>query len=113
MFIVEFRNRIIVGARWLWNWLLHARDTRLITGSSDMEINAYSFARTRRSGYVEFRLLTEAETISPGLGALPGPHISRRPLPAGSSRDSVLVSTRQGPPARSGRVLRWSGGGAA
>ncbi len=38
MFIVEFRNRILVGARWLWNWLLHARDTRLIIGSSDMQI---------------------------------------------------------------------------
>ncbi len=28
MFIVEFRNRILVGARWLWNWLLHARDNK-------------------------------------------------------------------------------------
>lgn len=38
MFIVEFRNRILVGARWLWNWLLHARDTRLIIGSSELQI---------------------------------------------------------------------------
>ena len=38
MFIVEFRNRILVGARWLWNWLLHARDSRLIIGESELQI---------------------------------------------------------------------------
>jgi NADH:ubiquinone reductase (H+-translocating) len=38
MFIVEFRNRIAVATRWGWNWLLHARDTRLIIGGSEIQV---------------------------------------------------------------------------
>lgn len=32
MFIVNFRNRLSVAARWFWNWVLFARDARLILG---------------------------------------------------------------------------------
>lgn len=38
MFIVEFRNRISVATRWGWNWLLHARDTRLIIDGSEIQV---------------------------------------------------------------------------
>jgi len=31
-FLVGFRNRIIVGANWLWNYLTFERGARLITG---------------------------------------------------------------------------------
>ena len=32
LFLIGFRNRILVLLSWFWNWLLNARDARLITG---------------------------------------------------------------------------------
>ena len=37
-FLVNFRNRLQVLASWFWNWLLNARDARLITGDSRLQI---------------------------------------------------------------------------
>jgi hypothetical protein len=31
-FLVGFRNRIVVGANWLWNYITFERGARLITG---------------------------------------------------------------------------------
>ncbi len=37
-FLIGFRNRIQVLLSWLWNWLLNARDARLITGPARVDI---------------------------------------------------------------------------
>jgi NADH:ubiquinone reductase (H+-translocating) len=37
-FLVGFRNRIGVVSSWFWNWLISARDVRLITGDARMDI---------------------------------------------------------------------------
>lgn len=37
-FLVGFRNRIQVLASWFWNWLLNARDARLITGDAHLDV---------------------------------------------------------------------------
>lgn len=37
-FLVGFRNRLGVIASWFWNWLLSARDSRLITGEARLDI---------------------------------------------------------------------------
>lgn len=37
-FLVGFRNRLGVMASWFWNWLLSARDARLITGDARLTI---------------------------------------------------------------------------
>lgn len=42
-FLIGFRNRIQVLVAWFWNWLLNARDARLITGDACLDI------RSRRS----------------------------------------------------------------
>lgn len=39
-FLINFRNRIQVLFSWFWNWLFNARDARLITGDSDLQIAA-------------------------------------------------------------------------
>jgi NADH:quinone reductase (non-electrogenic) len=36
-FLIGFRNRLGVFASWFWNWLLNARDARLITGDVRIE----------------------------------------------------------------------------
>lgn len=38
MFLVGFRNRVQVLLSWFWNWLLNARDARLITGDAQLHI---------------------------------------------------------------------------
>lgn len=38
MFLVGFRNRLQVLLSWFWNWVLNARDARLITGEARMNI---------------------------------------------------------------------------
>ena len=35
-FLVGFRNRIVVGANWLWNYITFERGARLITGMTDV-----------------------------------------------------------------------------
>jgi NADH dehydrogenase len=37
-FLIGFRNRLQVMLAWIWNWLLNARDARLITGDARIDI---------------------------------------------------------------------------
>ena len=37
-FLIGFRNRLQVMAAWFWNWVLNARDARLITGDARLDI---------------------------------------------------------------------------
>jgi NADH dehydrogenase len=37
-FLIGFRNRVQVMLAWFWNWLLNARDARLITGDAHLDI---------------------------------------------------------------------------
>jgi NADH dehydrogenase len=37
-FLIGFRNRLQVLFSWFWNWLLNARDARLITGDARLQI---------------------------------------------------------------------------
>lgn len=37
-FLIGFRNRLQVLLSWFWNWLLNARDARLITGEASLNI---------------------------------------------------------------------------
>ncbi len=37
-FLIGFRNRMQVLFSWFWNWLLNARDARLITGDARLEL---------------------------------------------------------------------------
>jgi NADH:ubiquinone reductase (H+-translocating) len=37
-FLIGFRNRVQVLLSWFWNWMLNARDARLITGDARLEI---------------------------------------------------------------------------
>jgi NADH dehydrogenase len=39
MFLIGFRNRVQVLISWFWNWLLNARDARLITGDARLQIH--------------------------------------------------------------------------
>jgi NADH:ubiquinone reductase (H+-translocating) len=38
-FLIGFRNRLQVLFSWFWNWLLDARDARLITGEARLSVN--------------------------------------------------------------------------
>lgn len=37
-FLIGFRNRLQVLLSWFWNWLLNARDARLITGDAKLDV---------------------------------------------------------------------------
>jgi NADH dehydrogenase len=37
-FLIGFRNRLQVLLSWFWNWMLNARDARLITGDAHLDI---------------------------------------------------------------------------
>ncbi len=39
-FLIGFRNRLQVLFSWFWNWLLNARDARLITGEAHLDIRS-------------------------------------------------------------------------
>jgi NADH:ubiquinone reductase (H+-translocating) len=39
MFLVGYRNRILVAMNWIWSWLLNSRDARLITGEARLDIS--------------------------------------------------------------------------
>ncbi len=56
-FLIGFRNRLQVLLSWFWNWLLNARDARLITGDARLDI------RSPRSD--EFSPTTDATTPLP------------------------------------------------
>ena len=47
-FLIGFRNRMQVLLSWFWNWLLNARDARLITGDARLEL-----ARVRSREFVQ------------------------------------------------------------
>ncbi len=51
-FLIGFRNRLLVFLSWFWNWLLNARDARLITGDAqlDLEIARSADRAAARSG---------------------------------------------------------------
>ncbi len=38
LFLIGFRNRLMVLLSWFWGWLLNARDARLITGEARLDI---------------------------------------------------------------------------
>ena len=38
LFLVGFRNRLTVMISWIWNWLINARDARLITGDAHLAV---------------------------------------------------------------------------
>jgi NADH dehydrogenase len=38
-FLIGFRNRVLVLLSWFWNWLLNARDARLITGEAQLHLH--------------------------------------------------------------------------
>ena len=39
-FLIGFRHRVQVLLSWFWNWLLDARDARLITGDAPRDVPA-------------------------------------------------------------------------
>ncbi len=39
-FLIGFRNRLQVLISWFWNWLLNARDARLITGEARLDLQS-------------------------------------------------------------------------
>jgi NADH dehydrogenase len=39
-FLIGFRHRLQVLLSWFWNWMLNARDARLITGEAHLRIEA-------------------------------------------------------------------------
>lgn len=39
LFLVEFRNRIVVVVSWIWNWIFFSRGARLITGDAQYELD--------------------------------------------------------------------------
>ena len=43
-FLIGFRNRLQVLLSWFWNWLLNARDARLITGDARLQIQEVRLA---------------------------------------------------------------------
>jgi NADH dehydrogenase len=46
-FLIGFRNRVQVLLSWFWNWVLNARDARLITGDAELAVHVPSqFVRT-------------------------------------------------------------------
>jgi NADH:ubiquinone reductase (H+-translocating) len=40
LFLIGFRNRLLVLMSWFWGWLLNVRDARLITGDAHLHISA-------------------------------------------------------------------------
>ena len=40
-FLIDFQNRVQVLISWFWNWLINARDARLITGDSRLHIEKH------------------------------------------------------------------------
>jgi NADH dehydrogenase len=39
LFLIGFRNRLLVLLNWFWGWLFNARDARLITGPADLTLH--------------------------------------------------------------------------
>ncbi|HEY7118698.1 MAG TPA: NAD(P)/FAD-dependent oxidoreductase [Tepidisphaeraceae bacterium] len=66
-YLVNFRNRLAVLASWMWNWLLNARDARLITGDARLDI------KRPRPGEVILAHEGEAERASEAQAPAPSP----------------------------------------
>jgi NADH dehydrogenase len=71
-FLIGFRNRLQVLFSWFWNWLLNARDARLITGDARLHI----------------QVARPAEFVSDAPASVPGEAIRQQPQnrDAGSPR---------------------------
>jgi NADH dehydrogenase len=70
-FLIGFRNRIQVLMSWFWNWLLNARDARIITGDAGLDVRV-----PRSSEFIQGEDLPQAEAELP---AEPKPpHIDER-----------------------------------
>jgi NADH dehydrogenase len=58
-YLIGFRNRVQVMLSWFWNWLLNARDARLITGDAQMDLRTPRteefVADERRKGDLAFK----------------------------------------------------------
>jgi len=59
-FLIGFRNRWRVLLSWFWNWLLNARDARLITGAASLDIQT-----PRPPNFVSDEALTAAGREEP------------------------------------------------
>lgn len=68
-FLIDFRNRLQVLLGWFWNWLINARDVRLITGDARLHIEKH------RPG--EIILAHEAEAAAQPRPAADSPHDAR------------------------------------
>jgi NADH dehydrogenase len=82
-FLIGFRNRVQVLLSWFWNWLLNARDARLITGDARLEIEV-----PRPAGFVAS---PTPEMLLAGPGDVDGSLEERPPAPkrADHSRDAA------------------------
>ncbi|MGH9176397.1 MAG: NAD(P)/FAD-dependent oxidoreductase, partial [Vicinamibacterales bacterium] len=60
-FLIGFRNRVQVLLAWFWNWLLNARDARLITGDAHLDIRI-----PRSAGFVPGDVVTPAAAAKRG-----------------------------------------------
>lgn len=61
-FLIGFRNRLQVLLSWFWNWLLNARDARIITGDSRLDIHVprpAGFVRDEHSPVAQLELPAE------------------------------------------------------
>jgi NADH dehydrogenase len=60
--LIGFHNRIQVLISWFWNWVLNARDARLITGDAELDILV---PRTGEFRVVEGAPVSERERVAP------------------------------------------------
>jgi NADH dehydrogenase len=72
VFLIGFRNRVLVLLGWFWNWVLHARDVRLITGEAELALHT-----PRAAGFVRDATVPD--------GNEKGPVPMKRTGPQGSS----------------------------
>jgi NADH dehydrogenase len=72
-YLINFRNRLAVLGSWMWNWLLNARDARLITGDARLDI------QTPRPGEVILAREGEDQAATP---SAPDPHPPQPATPA-------------------------------
>ena len=78
-FLIGFRNRMQVMTSWLWNWLVNARDARLITGRAGLNV------RQRRPFVCEQRTATTTEDAT-----TPAPAATRDTEGQPSARSETL-----------------------
>lgn len=66
LFLIGFRNRLLVLLSWFWGWLLNARDARLITGdaSIEVEVGPPEFVRDEAPAAQHGELLTGKSVLA-------------------------------------------------